>query len=510
LDRFARAAKKNDSYNYQLLTLIVVLILLCAWTTEVIGVHAIFGGFMLGVVTPRSVALNIIERLEDLIVIVFLPAFFAFSGLRTDLGLLNEATAWGLAILVIATACAGKFGASTIVSRILGNTWRESCTVGVLMNTKGLVELVVLNIGLEVGVLSTQVFAIFVLMAVVTTMMTSPIVYWIWIRHNKRRAITSTGGILVCPSNPSSGRRLMTLANVFYNSTQQEKQRPIRGIFTFELSDRPSTFYANRRRMTKMREAPYQIVTQRARELKVKMKTKAFHTSEPSKDIVEYAVEHKSAVSLFEWDWGSFWITNHSSHRKEQQHSPQLHAVKQLLQHSSEARTDDQQRDVAILIDKAMLIDQMGVVTTIGVPMWDISKFEQSDGRLDLRFVSCFNPAVNVFLILDLLALPQDQKDQIESELAAFTNVSVISRDPTLEACRSVVVERGVQLLILFSEGDRREEERRVHLLSGLLHDDSDAARLVTSSAIPVVLVMRQELPPETQEERTITGSHGR
>jgi len=133
LHTVAKEVQKDESYSFSFIVFLIIMIFLCAWTTEVIGVHAIFGAFILGVVTPRSFSLRYIthmtrffvsncnfrvtERLEDLVLVVFLPAFFAYSGLRTDLGLLNSALIWGLSILVICAACAGKFGASTLVSR---------------------------------------------------------------------------------------------------------------------------------------------------------------------------------------------------------------------------------------------------------------------------------------------------------------------------------------------------------------------------------------------------------
>ncbi len=119
----------------------------------------VYWAHILGVVTPRQngFAASIIERIEDLVVIILLPLYFTFSGLRTNIGTLNDALAWGLVALVIFTACVGKIVGATVASRLLGNTWRESFTVGILMNTRGLVELIVLNVGLDAGVLNTKV-----------------------------------------------------------------------------------------------------------------------------------------------------------------------------------------------------------------------------------------------------------------------------------------------------------------------------------------------------------------
>jgi Kef-type K+ transport system membrane component KefB len=115
------------------------------------------------------------ERLEDFVVVMLLPLFFAFSGLRTQLGLLDSPQAWGTCGLIILVAVVGKWGGSAFAARLTGQSWRDASAVGVLMNTRGLMELVVLNIGLELGVISPTIFTMMVLMALVTTVMTSPL-----------------------------------------------------------------------------------------------------------------------------------------------------------------------------------------------------------------------------------------------------------------------------------------------------------------------------------------------
>ncbi|KAI9002960.1 Sodium/hydrogen exchanger family-domain-containing protein [Hyaloraphidium curvatum] len=154
------------------------LVILSSLVTEIVGVHAIFGAFLMGVATPHEhgFALRLTAKIEDMISMVFLPVFFALSGLKTNIGLLDTGLAWGYCLLVIVVACAGKIFGCLFAARLSGLGWRESWTVGVLMNTKGLVELIVLNVGLNAGIINATVFAIMVLMALVTTFMTSPIV----------------------------------------------------------------------------------------------------------------------------------------------------------------------------------------------------------------------------------------------------------------------------------------------------------------------------------------------
>jgi len=132
----------------------------------------------------------LMEKIEDLTTFIFLPLYFAYSGLRTNLGTLSSGEAWGGVILIITLACVGKIVGVVIASKLLGSTWRDALTVGILMNTKGLVELIVLNIGLDAGIIDTRVFTVMVIMALVTTFMTSPIVSFLY--PPKLRQLTLT------------------------------------------------------------------------------------------------------------------------------------------------------------------------------------------------------------------------------------------------------------------------------------------------------------------------------
>jgi Kef-type K+ transport system membrane component KefB len=157
--------------------LALTLALGCAWITEEIGIHAIFGGFMAGAVMPRrpEVRSEIRDKLETATLTLLLPVFFVVVGLATRIDLLDTGYLWAIALLVIATAIAGKLGGSLLAARITGETWRDATTIGVLMNTRGLTELVILSVGLELGVINGTVFTIMVLMALVTTLMATPV-----------------------------------------------------------------------------------------------------------------------------------------------------------------------------------------------------------------------------------------------------------------------------------------------------------------------------------------------
>ena len=160
-----------------LMAVVFMVLLLSSWATDLIGIHAVFGAFALGAVIPHDsgLARELTDRLEDLLIVLLLPAFFAYTGLRTHIGLVNGVEQWILCGLIILVASAGKFGGSAIAARLTGLNWRDASALGVLMNTRGLVELIVLNIGLDLGVISPTLFAMLVLMALTTTLATTPI-----------------------------------------------------------------------------------------------------------------------------------------------------------------------------------------------------------------------------------------------------------------------------------------------------------------------------------------------
>jgi Kef-type K+ transport system membrane component KefB len=160
---------------------IFIALLISASATELIGIHAVFGAFALGAVIPHDtgMARELTDRLEDIVIVLLLPAFFAYTGLRTQIGLVNGPEQWMMCALIVAVASIGKFGGTVVAARITGLDWRDSSALGVLMNTRGLMELIVLNIGLEMNVISPTLFAMLVIMALVTTFATTPILHLI-------------------------------------------------------------------------------------------------------------------------------------------------------------------------------------------------------------------------------------------------------------------------------------------------------------------------------------------
>jgi Kef-type K+ transport system membrane component KefB len=159
------------------ISMLLLFMLASSWTTERLGVHALFGAFMAGLVIPKDQGMvaKVIDRIESVSLALLLPLFFALTGLRTRIDLLADKTAWGYALLIIATAMAGKLLGAALTAKIMGMNWRDSVGLGVLMNTRGLVELVILNAGLDLGILSPALFTMLVLMALATTFMASPL-----------------------------------------------------------------------------------------------------------------------------------------------------------------------------------------------------------------------------------------------------------------------------------------------------------------------------------------------
>lgn len=156
---------------------VLVVLLASALTTELIGIHALFGAFLAGVVMPRQPRFRayLTERLEEFSSVFLLPLFFAFTGLRTKIGLLNDSESWLICGLIILVATAGKLGGSMLAARLTGERWADAFALGALMNSRGLMELIALNVGYELGILSPRIFAMMVLMALVTTFATGPL-----------------------------------------------------------------------------------------------------------------------------------------------------------------------------------------------------------------------------------------------------------------------------------------------------------------------------------------------
>lgn len=168
---------ESQQHRRRLIPIVLAFVFGCALITETIGIHALFGAFIAGAVMPPATEFRIFlkDKLEAFGSYALLPLFFAFTGLRTQISLLNDWQGWLMCAVIVIVAIAGKLGGSMLMTRWTGMSWPSAFSVGVLMNTRGLVELVVLNIGYDLGILSGRIFAMMVLMALVTTFMTGPL-----------------------------------------------------------------------------------------------------------------------------------------------------------------------------------------------------------------------------------------------------------------------------------------------------------------------------------------------
>ena len=167
---------QHELISKSVVAIVFMIMLLSAYIAELIGIHALFGAFLAGAIMPEEFNFRkmLIHKIEDVSIILLLPLFFVFTGLRTQITLLNDASLWITFAWVVAVAVGGKFGGSALAAKAVGQSWKDSLSIGALMNTRGLMELVALNIGYDLGILSPQVFAMMVLMALVTTLMTNP------------------------------------------------------------------------------------------------------------------------------------------------------------------------------------------------------------------------------------------------------------------------------------------------------------------------------------------------
>jgi Kef-type K+ transport system membrane component KefB/nucleotide-binding universal stress UspA family protein len=212
--------ERQGRLSQTVFSVVVLLILASAWATEKIGIHALFGAFLMGAIMPkdRGFVRGLSEKLEDVTVVFLLPIFFAYTGLKTQIGLLNSPELWGMTLLVILVACLGKFGGSTLAARACGLGWREGAAIGILMNTRGLMELVIINVGRDLGVITPAVFAMMILMALVTTFMTTPLLQLVMPKRMYQAALAAgarlkTRGfsVLIPVAHPRSGGPLLQL-----------------------------------------------------------------------------------------------------------------------------------------------------------------------------------------------------------------------------------------------------------------------------------------------------------
>ena len=290
LKRIGDLYGSKSKLNKPVVAIFFLTLILSAYTTEIIGIHALFGAFMTGAIMPDIAKFRtiFIEKVEDVSVILLLPLFFVFTGLRTQIGLINDPFLWKVTGCIIGVAVVGKFVGSAIAAKFVGQNWRDSLTIGALMNTRGLMELVVLNIGYDLGVLTSEVFTMMVIMALVTTFMTGPaldLINFIFKTNDvspaEEKSAATTYKILVSFGNSEKAKGLLRIA-----SSLSRKQKGEASITAMHLSMSDELHSFNMEEYEKMRFAP---VLEEARVLKQEINTFFKATVDVETDITDMA-----------------------------------------------------------------------------------------------------------------------------------------------------------------------------------------------------------------------------
>jgi len=253
LTRIAESQKGKGFINKALVAVFFLILIISSYLTEVIGIHALFGAFMAGAIMPENVKFRnfFIEKVEDVALVLLLPLFFVFTGLRTQIGLLNDPYLWKIGGLIILTAVIGKFVGSALTAKFLKMNWKDSLTIGALMNTRGLTELIVLNIGYDLGVLGPELFAMLVIMALFTTFMTGPCLDIInYFFKGKKSSLEEEDNendekykVLLSFETPESGSTLLKLADNFTHKMNGNKSvtamniAPVDELHAFDIED---------------------------------------------------------------------------------------------------------------------------------------------------------------------------------------------------------------------------------------------------------------------------------
>lgn len=303
LSRLSARANRAEALTSNMIALVVLLLLVSALVTEAIGIHALFGAFLLGVILPKdgNLPTALAHRLEEVVLVVLLPLFFACSGVRTQIGLVSTAADWAMCGLIILLASVGKFGASTLAARITGVEWREAVGIGVLMNTRGLMELIVLNIGLDLGVIGPKLFTMMVIMALVTTFITTPLIQWLFPPADVTRSLTKAAvpetlastqpgySVLICVADERVGPSLATLARAL--SAREQDQ-----IYALSLSPPADRGVLSER--SPQPTSPLAPLLARAAELSLPVQSLSFVSASPPEDIRAVAEDRRASLVL--------------------------------------------------------------------------------------------------------------------------------------------------------------------------------------------------------------------
>ncbi len=299
LKRLGTIYISRENMTRSAVAMILLILFGSAFATEAIGIHALFGAFLAGVVMPAEGNLKklIAEKIEDLAVILFLPIFFVITGLRTQITLLNEPNLWIALGLVILVAVVGKFFGSALAARVSGSSWEDSLSIGALMNTRGLMELVVLNIGYDLGILSPEIFAVFVLMALITTLSTGPLLDGIqrWFADKPTLTVNPKLAekqfrVVVAFAQEKMGKSLVRFA---YALSGNQK----RNLDITALHISPNDTLSNEE-LKRYRESSFEAIREAGREFGMNVKTEYRVTDNITYEIVNFAKQNHSNLLL--------------------------------------------------------------------------------------------------------------------------------------------------------------------------------------------------------------------
>src|SRR5688572_21027974 len=303
--RLAARSANKEGLSQNLVAGTLLLLLLSSLLTELIGIHALFGAFIFGAIVPKQnhFAEILADKLEDLVVVLLLPLFFAYSGLRTEIALLDSAHDWAVCGVVILVACVGKFGGSAVAARLTGLRWRESAALGILMNTRGLMELIVLNIGLDLGVISPALFTMMVIMALVTTFVTTPLLELVYptaaAADQPEVEVVPADGftVLTCVAYDRSGPGMVTVAGALLGETDEHNRLyalrllPPTGRASFVLAEQEAAH----------RVSALEPLMARADTLGLTVRPLSFVSPQPAVDICDVASTKRADLVVMGW-----------------------------------------------------------------------------------------------------------------------------------------------------------------------------------------------------------------
>lgn len=290
LERVAERFGTTRGLTQTAIAAIVLLLLCAALAAEAIGIHALFGAFLFGAIVPRrdKTVRVLVERFEDVVVVIFLPLFFAFTGLRTSIGLVDTPELWTWCVIIIAVASAGKLLGSAVPARLGGLSLRDSATLGVLMNTRGLMELIILNIGMDLGVLSPVLFTMLVLMAVATTFITTPLVRLLYPPERvlaDRIEPVASGGVLAAVAHPDSAPGIARILAVL----SAGGRTPAWALRVIDIEQRASLFPEANRSPEASEDDASRAVALEAERLGFHVEPISFAASDPPQAILDVA-----------------------------------------------------------------------------------------------------------------------------------------------------------------------------------------------------------------------------